>query len=98
MVFRTTSGKYFERVGVQVVTPYHAGAWGDWDPAAKTGHDDTEALQKAINCAQVVPRFLEDSSGNATTTLSGEMGKFRGGTHPLVMFFISLLQSKCNLY
>lgn len=78
LVFRTNNGKYYERVGVQVITPYHAGAWGDWDPATKTGHDDTSALQKAINCAQVVPRFLKDSSGNDTTTLPGEMGKFRG--------------------
>lgn len=78
LVFRTNNGKYYERVGVQVITPYHAGAWGDWDPVSKTGHDDGVLIQKAINCAQVEPVFLVNSAGEETTTLVGDIGKFQG--------------------
>ena len=73
LIFRTTSGKYFERVDVDYVTPYMAGAWGDWDPATKTGHgDETEIIQKAIRAAEAVPIFF------AGTTIVGDFGRYRG--------------------
>lgn len=70
LVFKTTSGKYYERNDSPAITPYTAGAWGDWDVIAQTGHDDTAAINRAIKAAQSTPTFFNG------TTLTGVLGNF----------------------
>lgn len=70
VLFRTPSGKYWKRIGHEYITPYMAGAYGNYDPVLNRGRDDTAAFQAAIRCAESTPLYFTG------LTLVGALGKF----------------------
>lgn len=57
--------------------PYHFGAYGDWNPTAQSGHDDSVPFQKCID--YILSNYTDFRGANSGRQLTLEIGNYLVG-------------------